>query len=121
MSKFDDLQLRLENDDEEKQGIDEGGDLAVETAKPKLKPPSMYKVIMLNDDYTPMDFVIEVLESIFGMDRANATQVMLMVHTKGKGVCGIYPKDIAETKALLVNDYAKECQHPLLCHVDKAD
>ena len=95
------------------------GGLLTQEAKPKLKPPSMYKVLLLNDDYTPMDFVVEVLRSFFGMDQEKATRIMLAVHTQGRAVCGIYPKDIAETKAALVNQYARENQHPLLCEVDK--
>lgn len=96
------------------------GGLLTQEAKPKLKPPSMYKVLLLNDDYTPMDFVVEVLRVFFGMDQEKATRIMLAVHTQGKAVCGVYPKDIAETKALLVNQYSRENQHPLLCEVDKA-
>lgn len=99
---------------------DRHGDLAVEEAKPKLKPPSMYKVWMLNDDYTPMDFVVEILEDFFNMGREQATRVMLVVHTEGKAVCGIFPQDIAETKATQVVEYARENQHPLMCQVDEA-
>ena len=96
------------------------GDLAVEEARPRLKPPSMYKVLMLNDDYTPMDFVVEVLESFFNLDREQSTRIMLTVHTQGKAVCGVYPQDIAETKATQVVEYARENQHPLMCQVEKA-
>ncbi|EKF73622.1 hypothetical protein A11A3_12880 [Alcanivorax hongdengensis A-11-3] len=96
------------------------GDLAVEEAKPKLRKPSMYKVLMLNDDYTPMDFVVEVLETFFSLDREQSTRIMLTVHTQGKAVCGVYPQDIAETKATQVVDYARENQHPLMCQVEKA-
>ena len=78
----------------------------------------MYKVVMLNDDYTPMDFVVEVLERFFGMDAERATRIMLTVHTEGRATCGIYTKDVAETKAMMVNEYARECQHPLLCEID---
>lgn len=99
---------------------DRHGDLAIEEARPKLKPPSMYKVWMLNDDYTPMDFVVEVLEDFFNMGREQATRVMLAVHTEGKAVCGVYPQDIAETKATQVVEYARENQHPLMCQVDEA-
>ena len=77
---------------------DEEGDLALAPAKPKLKRPPLYKVVLLNDDYTPMEFVVEVLEHFFSMNREKATQVMLAVHTQGKGVCGIYTRDVAETK-----------------------
>ena len=96
---------------------DEGG-LAVAPAKPKLKRPPLYRVVLLNDDYTPMEFVVEVLEHFFSMNREKATQVMLAVHTQGKGVCGIYPRDIAETKAEQVNQAARDNGHPLLCEVE---
>ncbi|MEP5232521.1 ATP-dependent Clp protease adapter ClpS [Alcanivorax sp.] len=99
---------------------DRHGDMAVEEAKPKLKPPSMYKVLMLNDDYTPMDFVVEILEDFFNLGREQATRVMLTVHTEGKAVCGVYPQDIAETKATQVVEYARENQHPLMCQVEQA-
>ena len=98
----------------------EGG-VAVEEAKPRLKPPPMFKVVLLNDDYTPMEFVVEVLETFFHMGREKATQVMLTVHTQGKGVCGIFTRDIAETKAAQVNQYARENQHPLLAEIEATD
>jgi ATP-dependent Clp protease adaptor protein ClpS len=101
-------------------GHDDGG-LAVQEAKPQLKPPPMYKVVLLNDDYTPMEFVVEVLESFFNMGRERATQVMLAVHTQGKGVCGIFTRDIAETKAAQVNQYARDSQHPLLADTEAVD
>lgn len=94
-------------------------DLAVQKAKPKLKRPPLYKVILLNDDYTPMDFVVHVLEAFFGMNRELATYVMLQVHTQGKGVCGTFTREIAETKVAQVNNYARENQHPLLCTMEK--
>jgi ATP-dependent Clp protease adaptor protein ClpS len=105
-------QLRLQEEDP----IDDGN-LAVETAKPKLKPPAMYKVLMLNDDYTPMEFVVEVLQAFFSKSGEQATQIMMTVHNKGAAICGVFSKDIAETKAAMVNDYARECQYPLLCEV----
>ncbi|CRI65817.1 ATP-dependent Clp protease adaptor protein clpS [Thiocapsa sp. KS1] len=94
--------------------------LTVQEAKPKLRRPPLFKVLLLNDDYTPMEFVVQVLESIFGMNREKATQVMLHVHTRGRGVCGVYTKDIAETKVSQVNDYARSHQHPLLCTMEEA-
>ena len=100
---------------------EDDGDLAVAPAKPKLKRPPLFKVVLLNDDYTPMEFVVEILESFFSMNREKATQVMLMVHTKGKGVCGIYPRDIAETKATQVNTHARDSGRPLLCEVEPSD
>lgn len=98
--------------DEQEQG------LVVEEAKPKLKQPRMYKVILLNDDYTPMEFVVHVLELFFRLDRDKATQIMLHVHTRGKGVCGTYTRDIAESKVEQVNEYSREHQHPLLCTME---
>ncbi|MCH9692590.1 MAG: ATP-dependent Clp protease adapter ClpS [Gammaproteobacteria bacterium] len=91
---------------------------AVAVVEPELKPPSMYKVVMLNDDYTPMEFVIEVLERFFFVNRGRATQLMLQVHTKGKAICGVYTRDIAETKAMQVNQFARDNQHPLLCEIE---
>ncbi len=90
-------------------------EVAVEEALPKLKRPSLYRVILINDDFTPMEFVVEVLESIFGMERPKATRVMLEVHTKGKGICGVYDYEIAETKVAQVMSIAQLQQHPLLC------
>jgi ATP-dependent Clp protease adaptor protein ClpS len=98
----------------------EGG-LVVKEAKPALKKPPLYKVIMLNDDYTPMEFVVEVLEVFFNMGREKATHIMLTVHTSGKAVCGVYTRDIAETKAEQVNQYARDNQHPLLCEIEAQD
>jgi len=95
-------------------------DLAVEEARPQLKRPPLYKVVLLNDDYTPMDFVIHILESFFGMGREQATQVMLEVHTRGVGVCGVFTRDVAETKVAQVNDSSRENQHPLKCTMEKA-
>ncbi len=98
-----------------------GEELVVAPARPQLRKPPMYKVVLLNDDYTPMDFVVEVLEHFFHMDTERATQVMLTIHTQGKGICGVYTRDVAETKAEQVNSYSRECQHPLLCKIEKAD
>lgn len=94
-------------------------DLAVQEATPKLKRPPMYRVVLLNDDYTPMEFVVHILESFFNLDRDKATQVMLHVHTRGVGNCGVYPKDIAETKVAQVNEYSRNHQHPLLCDMEE--
>ncbi len=98
---------------------DSDGDLAILEAKPKLKRPPLYKVILLNDDFTPMDFVIEILIDFFAMSEQKATQVMLQIHTQGVGVCGIYSKDVAETKVVIVNDYSREHHHPLMCSLDE--
>ena len=98
----------------------EDGDLSVQEAKPKVKRPPLYKVILINDDYTPMEFVVRVLEAFFGMGREKAVQVMLHVHTRGRGVCGVFTRDIAETKVAQVNDYSRSNQHPLLCSMEEA-
>ncbi len=89
--------------------------LVFEETEQQIKEPSMYKVLIINDDFTPMDFVIDVLSRFFRMDQERATQVMMHVHTRGKGLCGIFTHEIAETKMLLANQYAKENSHPLLC------
>jgi ATP-dependent Clp protease adaptor protein ClpS len=94
--------------------------VAVAPARPELAPPPMYSVLLLNDDYTPMDFVVEVLLRHFGMDLERATQVMLHVHTRGRGVCGVFSRDVAESKVAQVNEYARMHQHPLLCTMERA-
>lgn len=100
-------------------GDDRG--LAVEEVKPGTKKPRLFRVLLLNDDYTPMEFVVELLELIFGMDRPKATRIMLEVHTLGKGVCGIYTYEIAETKVAQACAYADQHQHPLLCTLEEID
>lgn len=97
----------------------EGG-LAVEQARPKLKQPRKFRVILLNDDYTPMEFVVQILIRFFAMNPEMATKVMLTVHTNGKAICGEYSYEIAETKVEQVNDYARKHQHPLLCMMEEA-
>ncbi len=86
----------------------------------KTKPPRLYKVILLNDDFTTMEFVIEVLKTFFLMNQERATQVMLQIHNEGSAVCGVYPKDIAETKVSQVSAFAKEHGHPLRCHTEES-
>ena len=100
------------------QNEDHEGDIAVQTAPPQLKRPPMYAVVLLNDDYTPMDFVIEILQQYFALNLDQATQVMSTVHYEGKGEAGVYPRDIAETKANQVNNYARSQGHPLLCQIE---
>ncbi|MGA8278917.1 MAG: ATP-dependent Clp protease adapter ClpS [Rhodanobacteraceae bacterium] len=94
--------------------------LAVEEARPEVARPPLYQVVLLNDDFTPMDFVIAVLETFFGLDRERATQIMLHVHTRGKGVCGVFTREVAETKVTHVNEFSRTHQHPLLCTMEKA-
>lgn len=113
------INLTLGNMSDEHEFDDDQG-LAIEEARPKLKRPPMYKVVLLNDDYTPMEFVVQILETFFSMDREKATRVMLNVHTKGKGVCGIFTRDVAETKVKQVNEYSRNHQHPLLCDLEEA-
>lgn len=88
-------------------------------SKPKTKKPSMYKVLMLNDDYTPMEFVVHVLERFFSKSREDATRIMLHVHRRGVGVCGVYTYEVAETKVTQVIDFARQHQHPLQCTLEK--
>jgi ATP-dependent Clp protease adaptor protein ClpS len=92
----------------------------LEEVRPELKEPSMYKVFLLNDDFTPMEFVVLLLETLFGMSQEKATRVMLQVHTHGKGICGTYTYEVAETKVAQVNEYAQRNEHPLLCSMEKA-
>jgi len=105
--------------DPEKVGHSDDHGLATAEAAPRLKRPPLYRVILINDDYTPMEFVVEVLQKIFGLDRTTATRVMLEVHTKGKGVCGVYTYEIAETKVAQVTGLAQQHQHPLLCTMEE--
>ena len=140
MSKVDDIQIiRSQNamllkrllpevagptnsgDDSDQDGNHRGIDTVIERAKPQLKSPAMYKVILLNDDYTPMEFVIEVLQTFFAMNREKATQIMLAVHTVGRATCGIYTRDIAETKSAQVNQFAQDNQHPLVFDVEAVE
>lgn len=97
------------------------GDVATQSAEPALAQPPLYKVVLHNDDYTPMDFVIEVLQEFFGMDSEKAVQTMLAVHTQGKATCGVFTRDIAETKCHQVNEYARECEHPLMSDIEAAN
>ena len=99
---------------------DEDGDIAVQSAEPALAQPPLYKVVLHNDDYTPMEFVVIVLKRFFKMDMEEATRVMLHVHQKGVGVCGIFPYEVAETKVHQVMDFARQNQHPLQCTLEKA-
>jgi ATP-dependent Clp protease adaptor protein ClpS len=109
-------------EDGEGEGPSDGqGQVGIATkTRAKPKKPSQFKVLMLNDDYTPMEFVVMVLKRFFGMDLEQATRVMLHVHQRGVGVCGIYPYEIAETKVNQVMDFARQNQHPLQCTLEKA-
>jgi ATP-dependent Clp protease adaptor protein ClpS len=105
-------------EDERRHDGEEG--LALKEAKPEIKEPRLYKVVLMNDDFTPMEFVVMLLEKLFAMDREKATRIMLHVHTKGKGICGVYTHEIAETKVAQVNEYSRRHQHPLLCSMEEA-
>ena len=94
--------------------------IVVEEAAPLVKQPPLFRVVLLNDDYTPMEFVVDVLERFFRMDRETATRVMLEVHMKGKGVCGVFTYEIAETKVAQVVGYSRDNQHPLMCTLEQA-
>ncbi len=94
---------------------DDGGSVVLERLTQRTKPPQMYQVLMLNDDFTPMEFVVMVLQEFFSKDRESATQIMLQIHLDGKGVCGVYSKDIAATKVDQVLDAARKAGHPLQC------
>lgn len=93
-------------------------EVVVQEAKPQLKQPTLYQVIMHNDDFTPMEFVVEVLEIFFSMDRMKATKVMYEVHMSGRAICGLFSKDVAETKIDQVMEYARRHQHPLMCSLE---
>lgn len=97
-----------------------GTGLAIAPAKPKLQPPPQMKVVIVNDDFTPMEFVVQTLQSFFSHDREKAVQIMLSIHQQGRGVAGIYPVEIAETKAAHANTHARKHQHPLLTILEKA-
>ena len=106
---------RMSNDDD-----DDGTSTGLVTrTKPKTKRPSLYKVLMLNDDYTPMEFVVHVLEAFFNKSREDATRIMLAVHNHGVGVCGVFTYEVAETKVTSVMDFARRHQHPLKCTIEK--
>ncbi len=94
-------------------------DTVLEVQKAKVKPPPLFKVVLLNDDYTPMDFVVVILQKFFSLSREQATQVMLKVHKDGAGVCGVYPRDVAASKVEQVTAYARQHQHPLRCMMEK--
>ncbi len=109
----------ISGQDKEDEGGHSGG-LSVQEVEPEVKSPPLYKVVLINDDYTPMEFVVEVLQTFFNKDRHTATHIMLTVHTQGKGVCGIYTRDIAETKAAQVNQYSRDNEHPLLAEIEES-
>ena len=115
------MPVRAAGDDDSDRTPGDGDQVGIATkTRAKPKKPSQFKVLMLNDDYTPMEFVVMVLKRFFNMDLEQATRVMLHVHQKGVGVCGIFPYEIAETKVNQVMDFARQNQHPLQCTLEKA-
>ncbi len=113
-------ELMAGSSDDDSHEHDGGVGLVTDVARPKPKPPPMYKVVLNNDDYTPMEFVVHVLETFFAMNREKATQIMLHVHTRGKGICGVFTREVAETKMTQINQYSKQNEHPLLCTMEEA-
>lgn len=97
---------------------DSGAGVVTEQARPKLKPPPLYKVLLLNDDYTPMEFVVALLMRFFRMSQDKAEQIMIHIHTRGLGVCGVFPREIAEAKVRQIIDFARENEHPLQCTME---
>ena len=110
---------RIDMSDNGRRGEEGPGTGVVVKAKPKTKKPSMYKVLMLNDDYTPMEFVVHILERFFNKNRQEATRIMMHVHRRGVGICGVYTYEVAETKVTQVMDFARQHQHPLQCTLEK--
>jgi len=109
----------IDMSDNGKRGTEGPGTGVIVKAKPKTKKPSMYKVLMLNDDYTPMEFVVHILERFFSKSRQEATRIMLHVHRRGVGICGVFTYEVAETKVTQVMDFARQHQHPLQCTLEK--
>ena len=121
MTRTSTFDIRMQADDDRKpdDADGRGGTEVITRTKPKLKKPSLYRVLLLNDDFTPMEFVIDVLARFFSMDLETATQVMLHVHQNGVGECGVFTYEVAETKVTQVMDYARKNQHPLQCVMEK--
>ena len=101
--------------------FDDNLSVLVKPSDPIVKRPPLYHVVLLNDDYTPMEFVIYVLQSFFGFDKEKATQIMLSVHTKGKGICGVFTREVAETKSMHINNFAQQNEHPLISEIEPAE
>ena len=115
---FFDFKLESKNPEEEFEG---DLSVAIRPSDPIVKKPSLYRVILLNDNYTPMEFVVHVLQNFFGLDKEKATQIMLAVHTKGKGVCGIFTREVAETKSMQVNNFSQQNEHPLMSEIEPVE
>ena len=117
-----DLEYKFINaNKEDKQDNSDSTSTIAVLEKPKTKKPPLYRVIILNDDYTPMEFVVYILQAFFGFNRDRAQQIMLAIHTHGKGVCGIFTKEVAETKSAQVNNFAKDNEHPLVSDIEQVE
>ena len=114
-----DSRPRLADEDKRKRGGEAPGSAVITRTKPQTKRPAMYRVLILNDDYTPMEFVVHILERFFNKDREAATRIMLHVHHHGIGECGVFTYEVAETKVTQVMDFARKHQHPLQCVMEK--
>lgn len=119
LTKFDTRERMMADDERRRRGDNAPGTAVITRTKPQVKRPSLYRVLLLNDDYTPMEFVVHVLEHFFAKNREEATQVMLHVHQHGVGECGVYTYEVAETKVTQVMDFARKHQHPLQCVMEK--
>lgn len=119
MMKYSEIQIINQGDNGDRLDDNDSDEGVLVKTRPKTKKPSMYKVLMLNDDYTPMEFVIHVLERFFTMNTEQATQVMLQVHQRGVGICGVFSYEVAETKVTQVMDFARQNSHPLQCTLEK--
>ena len=111
--------IKMQEDDRSSNGDDHAGTGTATKTKPKTKKPSLYRVLLLNDDFTPMEFVVHVLERFFSKNQEQATQIMLHVHNNGVGECGVFTYEVAETKVTQVMDFAQKHQHPLQCVMEK--
>ena len=110
------IEIKLNNKSED---YESNSSSLVELEEPKLKKPSLYRVILLNDDYTPMEFVVYVIQKFFGFDHAKSTEIMLQIHNDGKGYCGAFSQEIAETKSQQINRFSKENEHPLKTDIEE--
>lgn len=119
MNDMTEIRMNGDGEDDDRRDDGDGNTGVIVETRPKTKKPSMYKVLLLNDDFTPMEFVVHVLERFFAMTTEQATEVMLSVHRRGVGICGVFPYEVAETKVTQVMDFARQHQHPLQCTLEK--
>lgn len=119
MNDMTEIRMNGDGEDDDRRDDGDGNTGVIVETRPKIKKPSMYKVLLLNDDFTPMEFVVHVLERFFAMTTEQATEVMLSVHRRGVGICGVFPYEVAETKVTQVMDFARQHQHPLQCTLEK--